>query len=177
MKDLEEKVENQADELEITRKHLDRVERRTVFFEEECKGKETLRGLYREKAKELERTSERLRVKTQEVSYLKEALLDTSFEAQSSAPAKTTVVITTVAELAEKALEYADGNQFIATVRPRDLPECWGIKIDEIKMPGCSIDLESIKNGLKRNGFQRRAYFHQPVGPKKQQRCMLIPKY
>ena len=43
----------------------------------------------------------------QEVSYLKE-VLDTSFEAQSSAPAKTTdrgVIITTVAALAEKAKE------------------------------------------------------------------------
>ena len=59
-------------------------------------------------------------------------------------------------------------------MRPRDLPECWGIKIDEINMPGCSIDLDSIKNEVKRNGFQRRAYFAQPVGPKKQQRCTLI---
>ena len=42
----------------------------------------------------------------QEVSYLKEAL-DTSFEAQSSAPAKTTdrVVITIVTTLAEKEKE------------------------------------------------------------------------
>ena len=34
--------------------------------------------------------------------------------------------------------------------------------------------LNSIESELKRNGFQRRAYFAQPVGPKKKQ---LIPKY
>ena len=42
----------------------------------------------------------------------------------------------------------------IATVRPRDLPECWGMKIDEINMPGCSIDLDSIKNELNETTAQ-----------------------
>ena len=47
-----------------------------------------------------------------------------------------------------QAKEYADGDHFLATVRPRDLPECWGVKSDEIQLPGCELDPNSIKSEL-----------------------------
>ena len=40
--------------------------------------------------------------------------------------------------LAEKAKESPLGNHFRTTVRPKDLPECWGIKYT------CDIDLDSM---------------------------------
>ena len=53
--------------------------------------------------------------------------------------------ITTIAALAEKAKESPLGNHFITTVRPKDLPECWGIKFDQIYLPGCDIGCDTIK--------------------------------
>ena len=50
--------------------------------------------------------------------------------------------------LAEKAKESPLGNHFRTTVRPKDLPECWGIKYT------CDIDLDSIKRELERVGIQ-----------------------
>ena len=50
--------------------------------------------------------------------------------------------------LVEKAKESPLGNHFRTTVRPKDLPECWGIKYT------CDIDLDSIKRELERVGIQ-----------------------
>ena len=63
--------------------------------------------------------------------------------------------ITTIAAL--RAKESPLGNHFRTTVRPKDLPECWGIKYT------CDIDLDSIKRELESSGFlQRRGYVTLP---------------
>ena len=86
--------------------------------------------------------------------------------------------ICTVAALAAKAEESANPQLFICTVRPRDLPECWGVKFQEISLPGYDVDFNSIKKELDSFGYpQRRGYFTLPGGNKRQQRCTLIPKY
>ena len=43
--------------------------------------------------------------------------------------------ITTIAALAEKAKESPLGNHFKTNVLLKDLPKCWGIKIDQIYLP------------------------------------------
>ena len=47
----------------------------------------------------------------------------------------------------------------------------WSAVQSANQLPGCSIELESIKNGL------RSGHFAQPVGRSKQQRCTLIIKH
>ena len=37
------------------------------------------------------------------------------------------------------------GTSFITTVKPKDLPECWGVRFQVIYLPGCNVDLKVIK--------------------------------
>ena len=89
----------------------------------------------------------------------------------------TVQTIRTVYELTEAAKGVENSDRFLITVRRRDLPECWGIRLKDVKLPGYNIDLETVKSEITAKGFPQRAYFAQATGAKKQLRCMLIPKY
>ena len=59
--------------------------------------------------------------------------------------------------------------------RPKDLPECWGIKFKEIGFPGCHADLDPIELELKTSGYsnykrQKRLTIIQEGMPSKAQR-------
>ena len=56
-----------------------------------------------------------------------------------------TACIRTVAALAEKAADSENGECFLTTVQPRDLPECWGVRFHKIPLPGCHVDFDAIK--------------------------------
>jgi len=60
--------------------------------------------------------------------------------------------INTVAALAEKAAESDEGATFIVTVKPKDLPECWGIRMNDIHLPGSVIDFQAIKKEVNESG-------------------------
>ena len=71
-----------------------------------------------------------------------------------------TACIRTVAALAEKAVDSENGERFLTTVQPRDLPECWSVTFHKIPLPGCHVDFDAIKKELELNGFpQRKGYF------------------
>ena len=100
-----------------------------------------------------------------------DAHLDTSFDDQSNSTIKT------VATLAEKATE-SEGATFIVTVKPKDFPECWGIRMNEIHLPSSVIDFEAIKKEVMERGVtNRRGVFLRKDGKRKQLRCTLVPKY
>ena len=89
-----------------------------------------------------------------------------------------TACIRTVAALAEKAVDLENGERYLTTVQPRDLPECWGVRFHKTSIPGCHMDFDAIKKELELNGFpQRKGYFALPGGKKQQQRCTLVPKH
>ena len=70
---------------------------------------------------------------------------------------------------------FEHGETFIVTVRPKDLPECWGIRLSEIHLPGCDIHLEAITEEISENGIpHRRGFFKTKDGKKKRLWCVLV---
>lgn len=45
---------------------------------------------------------------------------------------------------------------FLASVCPKNLPEGWAIKANEIELPGCQVDINAIKRELRTSGFPQR---------------------
>ena len=78
-----------------------------------------------------------------------------------------------------KAAPYDQGASFITTVKPKDLPECWGVRFQAISLPGCNVDLEAIKEELENTGIPKRRGYFTLAGSNKatQQRSTLAPKY
>ena len=64
------------------------------------------------------------------------------------------------------------------TVKPKDLPECWGIRMNEIHHSGSVIEFKAIKDEFTESGVtNRRGVFLTKDGKRKQLRCTLVPKY
>ena len=64
------------------------------------------------------------------------------------------------------------------TVKPKDLPECWGIRMNAIHLPCSVIDFKAIKKEVTESGMtNRRGVFLTKDGKRKQLRCTLVPKY
>ena len=177
---LEEVVDVQGETIKSAHKNLTAEQKKKEIFTRELKEKyeelEKLDDLCKCSTQKLERTEERLLVAREEISYLRAlSKLDTSFDEQSSSASST---INTVAALAEKAAHSDEGAAFITTVKPKDLPECWGVRFPEINLPGYSINLQAIKEELKQKGkTNRRGVFKLRGGERKQLRCTLVPKY
>ena len=118
------------------------------------------------KKKKLLYTEDRLQVAREEIEHLRAWTpkgvnldnLDTSFEAQVNTTDDAQLNSAACAgdhkysrRLGEKAA-HSEGAAFIVTVRPKDLPECWGGRFPDINLPGYNIDLQAIKEELNQNG-------------------------
>ena len=184
--DLEDLVDVQTQRLEIAEKHLSTVKSKSEGFALKCTEKEEqierLGSSCHTAKKKLQYTESKLQVAREEIQFLRaHANLDASFEAQVNTtddPELVQETISTVAALAEKAARSDEGAAFITTVKPKDLPECWGVRFPHINLPGYSIDLQAIKEELHQRGkTNRRGVFKLGGGQKKQLRCTLVPKY
>ena len=79
------------------------------------------------------------------------------------------------------AASFEHGETFIVTVHPKDLPECWGMRLSEIHLPSSEIDLEldidleALTEEITQNGIPQRRFCKTKDGKKKRFESQSFP--